>query len=115
MTTAREERLRNALERIRDWPVGSDDPQRPQRIARDVLDALPAISPSDREAHLRDLLERCHARLTGVSEGLREDIAYALGWIEDWRCDDCGATNRPHHAFCVVCGAGIPELDREGK
>lgn len=64
----------------------------------------------ERIGRFRELLSECHPKLT--SEGLKEDIAYLLGWVEDWRCE-CGDLNRHHEAFCYRCGAGQPEDDDE--
>lgn len=41
--------------------------------------------------------------------GLTQDIAYALGVIKRWTCQDCGCVNGYHEDFCYRCGAGPEE------
>lgn len=45
--------------------------------------------------------------------GLTEDIAYTLGLIQRWTCQDCGCVNGHHEAFCYRCGAA-PDDDPTG-
>ena len=45
-----------------------------------------------------------------LGPGISEDIAYVLGRIKRWVCQDCGCANGAHEGFCYRCGAG-PEED----